>query len=173
MIDVDDDQSSTRRRMEEIYFALVWLSAGVILYKLFCPKEIAVFNNQYEFSSRELTVAEPVRLMHYQSNLPSSGLVIAFQSSALQTSVAEAKKVDLNQLVSDAGFFPDIGGQPKSKPSWLADSGREIALCLNTHYDTQNHSRPLLRAATLASFAVGYVNLSQPAYDVLRQLLVN
>lgn len=173
IIDAAGEQSSARRRMEEIYFALVWLSAGVILYKIFCPKEVATFGSQYDFSARELEVAEPVRLMHYQKNLASGRLVNAFQPNSLRESILEVGKVNLNQLVSDAGFFPDIQGQPKSKPSWLADSGREIALCLNTHYDSQNYSRPILRAFTLTSFAVGYVKLSMPAYDVLILLLVS
>lgn len=165
------ETSNAVLRIQEIYFALVWLSSGVILYRVLCPKEISQFKDLYEFSRNELEVAEPIRLRAYQSTLPSSKWLSLFQPPNLRHAISETNKVVLNEVVAQNGFFPDIGDDKKTKPVWLAGAGREIALCLNTHYDTQNYSRPILRAVTMIAFGLGYVKLSLPAYKVLVHLL--
>lgn len=169
----EQQQTVHLSRVKEIYFALVWLSAGVISYKLFCPEEISSFPDRYVFVRHEIEIAEPLRLKFYQKAIPKSKFVRVFWSADMRQTASDAEKIKLDDTISSSGFFPDFEGKPKSKPTWLAESGMEIALCLNTHFDIKNKSKGALRFGTLIAFGTGYFKLSLPAYKVLIMLLVS
>jgi len=157
-------------RIREIYFALVWLSGGVILLKLFCPKEIALFSSEYEHNRNEILIAEPLRLKEFQDGLNASTWVTAFWSDALHKATKAAKEVRLDDIKIDSPF-PDLGEPTKSREDWLSSSGREISLCLNAKYQVANCSWPIIRLISFVAFCVGYIKLAYPAYKVLLGLL--
>ena len=169
----EQQRARSMERVREIYFALVWLSVGVILYKLSCPKEISSFQSRYEFFDQEVKISEPLRLKAYQKSVSEPSIQKVFWGKELKAAVSEMKKIKLDDLVASSGSFPDIEGKAKSKSTWLNESGMEISLCLNTYYDIQNYSRGVLRIVTLVAFGVGYVKLSLPAYNVLMMLVSN
>jgi hypothetical protein len=163
----------TLLRMREIYFALVWLSAGVILLKLFCPREVSLFTSGYEYHRSELMIAEPLRLKDFQRNLDAPKWVRWFWPSSLKEAVDGASAVKLDDVIIKDGLFPDLGEAVKSREDWMSASGREISLCLNATYQAANYNWPLVRIAATIAFAVGYLKLSYPAYKVLVALLAN
>lgn len=162
-------------RLRQIYFAMIWLSVGVLLYRLFCPFEIKVFRDRYEFFSKELAIANPYRLISFQDRLLLSPWNAAFTPDDLKVEVEKSKELKLDQISIRALSYPILDNDEGSKSldTYKSDSGIQVSQLLNTHYDFRNNTLGLIRGVTFCSFFVGYLKLSWPALEVLVILLLN
>ncbi len=162
-------------RLRQIYFAMIWLSIGVLLYRLFCPFEIKAFRDRYEFFAKELEIANPYRLISFQGRLLVSRWNGKFIPEDLKSEIEKSKELKLDQISIKSLSYPilDEDEGNKSLDAYKSDSGIQVSQLLNTHYDFRNNTLGLIRGVTFVSFSIGYFKLSWPALEVLVILLLN
>jgi hypothetical protein len=163
--------ADTFDRVRQIYFGLVWLSAGVILYRLLCPEEIKSFDSRYDFISREVSVTSPSRLRGIQQQLRCQSWESYFIPPNVEADVFEAEKAALDRTLVEALSFPDMDAK-KSFETWLSDSRFEVYQLLNAYYDRRNFALGPIRTVAFVCYSVGYAMLAWPSLKTLAILLV-
>lgn len=172
LLDPEKIRESVTIRMHQIYFALVWLSVGVLLYRTMCPLEISKFKDRYEFFEMELKISQPARLNSIKNGLPFTCVDTFFIPTSVLNDITSAQALDFNKLkVESTVAFPDVGDENKSFENWLNDSRISVSQLLNVYYDKHNFSRGGIRSITLICFAVGYVKLAWPSFEILWTLI--
>jgi len=157
-------------RIEEIYFALIWVSIGSILYQLSCPSQIKMFSSRYELIEKEIQIAGPVRLKGIQSEVVSHK-ASWWMSAPLVKDIEQIEGAHLGE--SDASkdeLFGYASGNP-SRGDYLSAVGNSAIELLGVFYDYKRQSRPLLRSSVLLIVGIGYFKLSAPSAKIFWELL--
>jgi len=160
-------------RLRQMYFGMLSLSVGVLLYKTFCPLEISQFGDRYDYIEKELPIATPIRVVAIQRGMQNLDWWHTFLiEAALEKEIGEASKLKIgNAEIRDLTFpIHEEGNGQKSPKAFQADSGVPILQLLNTHFDLQNSSSGIARAICTVAFAYGYAKLAWPSLVVASKL---
>ncbi len=171
---IDSAQSPglpTQSRIEEIYFAMLWISAGAILFQLSCPKEIKGFVTRYDLIEKEIEVTGPIRLQNIQRDVVKCKDAW-WASEELRNDISALENVELSeQTERDDGIFGYASGNP-SRADYLSTVGNSAYELLGVFYDCKRQSRFLIRMLVLIFVSIGYVKLSIPSVKVFWQLVM-
>jgi len=175
-----NDQETVREvafsRLRQIYFAFVALSGAVILFKLFCPREIKENADRYEFVAQELKIAEPIRIIGFLKKTMPGSNSRGFPSELLDALLLQKKdEAQLIENINNTTFWsplePDGDEIQKAWSVWKEENKSTLITVLGNFYDFQNHKRFVVRVLTLSLFAYGFVQLAWPSLVVLSALI--
>jgi len=164
---------ATTDRLRQMYFGMLSLSVGVLLYKVLCPLEIAQFGDRYDYIEKELTIATPIRVVAIQREMKNlDWWHTVFIEAALEKEISEASRLEVGNAEIRELTFPihEEGNGQKSPKAFQADSGVPILQLLNTHFERQNSSSGIARAICTVAFAYGYAKLAWPSLVVASKL---
>jgi hypothetical protein len=166
----DQTGASTLARIEEIYFSLIWISFGAILFQLFCPNEVKRFSSSFEMIESEMAITGPIRLERIKTEVTEyDGKV--WISKRLGKEVSLIKDADVSdRTASGDGVFGYASGNP-SRADYLSTVGNSAIELLGVFYDCKRQSRPLVRGGILIIIGVGYIKMSLPSIKVFLHLL--
>lgn len=161
-------------RLKQIYFGMLSLSIGVLVYKVSCPLEIAQFGDRYDYIERELPIATPIRVLAIQREMDNlnwwhrlliDGTVIKEIKQATQLEIGSTEIRDMSYPAHE------LGPGEKSPKAFQADAGLPILQLLNTHFDMQNSSSGIARIICSLAFGYGYAKLAWPSIIVAAKLI--
>lgn len=162
--------SAALARIEEIYFALIWISIGVIVYQVRCPHEIKQFRNRYEMVAKEMEVASPLRLKSLRDNL-SSQKCKPWVPKQLREEIDSIHQETFEDHTASVGEPLGFASGNPSRQDYLSSIGNKAVALLNVLYDFKRQSRPIARFISFAFLLIGYVKLSIPSAKVFFELV--
>ena len=173
MIDGQVNHDAVADRLHQMYFGMLFLSAGVILYRIFCPPEISGFADRYDFMEREMAIMTPTRVGLRQ--MAMSDLVwwnVLFLNKELLEQIRSVKDHRFGSAeIKDMSHPIHIDKKAqKSAENYRSDEGIGLLQMLNTYFDLKNHSAGPLRICIAAAFLTGYSKLAWPSLVVAWQL---
>ncbi len=158
-------------RLMDIYFGMLSLSIGVILYKIFCPKSVSMFKDHYDFMDKELPTVTPLRVERIQEEMRSPlCLDPPFYPTVLRSEISEMKRLKLNDTSINEFSFPGSDGS-KSASDYQTDEGISLINLLTTYFHMNDSSLGIVRLLTSGFFAYGYYKLAWPSISVALSLL--
>jgi hypothetical protein len=161
-------------RLEDIYLGMLSLAVGVILYKIFCPKSIAVFQDRYDFLEKELSIATPLRVSTIQSEMSNQWCwETTFYDKKLKNEIQKTKDVKLDDTkISDLSHPGHVDGRGiKSLKAYQSDAGIELVQLLSAYYDMQDTSKGPIRLIAILAFGYGYLKMAWPSLLVAQQII--
>jgi hypothetical protein len=167
------DSNAMINRLRQIYFAMLYLSGGVILYRLFCPSAISEFKDRYEYLEKEIATVTPSKVGALQNVLKKPSSI----DSALRNSYLSEEIRRVSELKFDDGSIKEIGfpvgsrSNLKTLPAYQSESGIPLVQLIEAMYDYQNTKNAIIRSITSILFALGYGKLAWPSIVVAYQLL--
>lgn len=165
---------ATTDRLRQMYFGMLSLSVGVLLYRVFCPLEISQFGDRYDYIEKELPIATPIRVDAIQRAMQNLDFwQTLLLDSALAKDIEEASKLKIESAEIADLTFPvhEQGKGQKSPKAFQADSGLPILQLLNTNFDMQNSSMGAVRIIASIAFVYGYAKLAWPSLVVAVKLI--
>ena len=161
-------------RLTQIYFGMLSLSIGVLLYRVFCPLEVSQFGDRYDYIDREFPISTPTRAKAIQREMKNISLwySMLFEAELLRE-ISEASKLEIESAeIKDITYPPDQEGKGQKSPiSFQADSGLRILQLLNANFDMHNSSMGAVRLIASIAFAYGYAKLAWPSLVVASKLI--
>lgn len=160
-------------RLTSIYIGMLSLAAGVIVYKLFCPHSISMFNDHYQFLEKELAIATPLRVASLQEEMRDlSRLQLHFFDAQLKSQIEETKDLKLDDAsITDLGYSGQMGSGIKSLKAYQSDEGIPLTQLLFAYYGMKDSSLGPIRLVAITAFGFGYFKLGSPAIIVAWQII--
>jgi hypothetical protein len=160
-------------RLREVYLGLVLLSAGVILYKLFCPPQIKNFETRFEFYRMEHMITNPVRIGSQAEGLSGIDAAKWFLPASVFEAISDAQATqDINNIQLKSITIPEVNSKTKTINSWRDDDGISISKIINAHYDQKNYSMWFVRLLCSFLFFSGYFVLGRQSILVLIDIIL-